>query len=117
MTLRLSALADADIAAILRHSRQTFGPLQATRYAGLIERCLRMIDENPLRPSSQDCADIRPGLRAIHLALAAERSGAAVHKVYYVVRDIEGRPVTFVVRVLHERMEPRSRLARGLAER
>ncbi len=116
MALRLSALADADIVAILRHSRQTFGPHQATRYAALIERCLMMIDENPMRPSSQDCSDIRSGLRACHVALAAGRGGAAVHKVYYVVREIDGRPVTFVGRVLHERMEPRSRLARALSE-
>jgi toxin ParE1/3/4 len=94
-----------------------FGPRQVQVYGRLIERGIAMAAENPGRLGSLDRSEISPGVRLLHLELAAGRRGAAAHCLYYMRgRLSDGSTGAIVLRVLHERMEPRHRIVRALQE-
>ncbi|TDR93155.1 type II toxin-antitoxin system RelE/ParE family toxin [Enterovirga rhinocerotis] len=105
MTWRLSKHAERDLAAILRESRDTFGPAQATRYAAMMARAFELAAEEPERPGSQPCPDISRSTRSLHVSLASRRRRSASHIVYYRV-PAAGESTVLILRVLHERMEP-----------
>lgn len=98
---RLTRLAAADLADILRDTARRFGPRQRDAYAALIEAAALRIAANPARPASRPRPDLAPALRSYHVEAAAGRTGAAVHVLYY----LPGPPV-IIVRILHERMDP-----------
>ncbi len=55
------------------------------------------------------------GLRLLHLELASGRRGGAAHCLYYTIGTMpNGAPGTIILRVLHEGMEPRYKVARSL---
>jgi toxin ParE1/3/4 len=112
---RLTRLADQDITNILRETLRSFGPRQVSHYAEIIDRAIQMVAEDPLRPSSLDRSDIKDRVRSFHLELVAGRRGAASHKLYYAkMADRDQEPIVVILRVLHERMEPKHRLLRAL---
>ncbi|MCF3641542.1 type II toxin-antitoxin system RelE/ParE family toxin [Rhizobium sp. TRM95111] len=110
MTWRLTREAERDLTEIARHTVETFGRDQAMHYAALIERALTMLSDDPLRPSSRAREELAPAVRSFHLAHASPRRHAASHVVYY-HRAAGSAKDIIVLRVLHERMEPKRRLA------
>lgn len=111
MRHELTEFAERDIRDILRKTMQMFGPRQVQACARIIERGIELVSEDPDRPGSADRAELAPGLRLLHLEIAAKRRGGAAHCLYYLKgrlsHDVTG---VIVVRVLHERMEPRYRV-------
>ena len=109
---RLSEPARADIAAVLKTSQTRFGSDARIRYRALLSAALRHIARDPLGPLTADRGDLAPGLRSLHIGHARNESteapvGDPVHAVFY-------RPaasgIVEIVRVLHERVEPRRHL-------
>ncbi|PTM98749.1 type II toxin-antitoxin system RelE/ParE family toxin [Mycoplana dimorpha] len=108
MVWRLTKEAERDLTEIARYTLGAFGAEQAMRYASLIEKGLDMLAEAPLRPSSRARDELAPAVRSMHLSHAAKNRHAASHIIYYhLVGDAHD---VVVLRVLHERMEPRTRL-------
>jgi toxin ParE1/3/4 len=74
-----------------------------------------MVCDDPQRPGSIDRSELAPGVRLFHLELAAGRRGGAAHSLYYSTGRLpDGTIGTVVLRVLHERMEPRHKVVRSL---
>ena len=93
-----------------------FGALQFTAYAALIGKAIDLISENPLLPGSLDRSAIASGVRQFNLELAADRRGAASHHIYYLTLPSPNDPLeTFILRVLHEKMEAGARIGRAVA--
>ena len=83
-------------------------------YAELIDRAIALVTEEPERPSSKDRSDLVAGVRSFHVALASGRKRGASHILYFTVVDrVERGSEVVILRVLHERMEPRPRLISG----
>jgi len=113
----LTEPAERDIRGILRDTIKMFGPMQMQVYARLIDRGIEMVADSPDRPSSLDRSELAPGVRLLHLELAAGRRGAAAHCLYYMTGKLsDGSTGTIILRVLHERMEPRYRIVRALRD-
>lgn len=114
MRHRLTRRADNDIAHPLQETLRAFGPRQVQIYAALIDRAIALVAEEPERPSSKDRSDLVAGVRSFHVALASGRKRGAARVLYFTVMDHVGRGSEIVIlRVLHERMEPRPRLISG----
>ena len=105
---RLSDLAKADIASILRASETRHGAQARIRYRGLLTAALRRIADDPRARATVDRSELFAGLRSLHVRHSRNRSREApvskpVHVIFY--RAVKGGPVE-IARVLHERMEP-----------
>jgi toxin ParE1/3/4 len=115
MKYELTEPAGRDIRDILRDTIKVFGPRQVQVYGRVIQRGIEMVAENPDRPASFDRSEIAPGVRLLHLEVAAGRRGAAAHCLYYVKHRLsDGAGGVVILRVLHEHMEPRYRIVRAL---
>lgn len=115
MSHRLTAPAERDILDILRTTRTRFGTAQLGTYATLIEKAIQMVAEAPDRPGMLPRPELGPDVRLFHLELAAGRRGAAAHCLYYTTGLLpDGTIGTIILRVLHEGMEPRRKVARSL---
>lgn len=110
---RLSRPAEDDISRILAASEERWGTEGRRRYAAIIAATLRQLAHDPEAPATRDRTELLAGVRSIHLRYVrgvdpAMRVRRPVHIIYY-------RAVTpdliEIVRVLHERMEPRRHLA------
>ena len=93
-----SPLAKADISVVLAYTRDRWGPVQAAKYADLIDAAADAIGETPHlgRPRF----GVRAGILAHHIGRPGKK---ASHFLYYRIKsngDVE------VVRFLHERMDP-----------
>jgi len=105
--------AKLDFKAILKETREQFGPRQRAIYKRLISEGVKMVAEEPTRGGSWDRGAVVPGLRAFHLEHAAGKSGAASHMLYYAIeRQANRSPRVIILRLLHESMEPRLHIAR-----
>ena len=109
---RLSRLAEADIAHILAISRREWGVAGRRRYSMILATAMRKIAAEPEGPATRDRAELRPGICSFHLrhARGADPEGTVrrpVHALYY--RAVAPGLIE-IVRVLHERMEPRRHL-------
>jgi toxin ParE1/3/4 len=114
---RLTDLADADISEILTYTLREFGPVQFEAYWGFIDKAGQMVGADPMRPSSRPRDDLGEAVRSFHIEIAAGRSGAASHILYYVQNRLEDDVAgVIILRVLWEGMEPRPLVARGLTE-
>jgi toxin ParE1/3/4 len=112
-TYALSRAAEDDIDLILRDTKRMFGRQQKNIYRDIIKRGLDMIGMEPDRAGSWDRGYIFPGLRAFHLELAAGKTGAASHCLYYEMTTLpDGLKGASVSRVLHEDMEPKLHIVR-----
>jgi toxin ParE1/3/4 len=117
MKHRLTRTADADVEQILRETLRLFGSRQLEAYAGHLKRAVALIAENPNRLGCVHRSEIAPGVRSLHLEIAARRRHSAAHIVYFRLNDLkEGESEIIVLRVLHERMEPKRRLIQALRE-
>jgi toxin ParE1/3/4 len=118
MTYEITEPAERDIKSILAETLKVFGTHQLVVYAGVIDRGMAMVGEDPERGGSIDRSEIAQGVRLFHLELAAGRSGAASHCLYYTTgRMSDGVVGTIILRVLYEHMEPRYRVIRSLNSR
>jgi toxin ParE1/3/4 len=112
---RLTLDADADIAQILRTTARLFGLQQVRDYARVISLGVERVTEDPLRPASLDAGWIREGVRLYHLEHSAGRRHGAAHVLFYkVAKSVKGENELVVLRVLHERMQPKRRLMQAL---
>ncbi|MET3580870.1 toxin ParE1/3/4 [Mesorhizobium robiniae] len=115
MRHELTEPAERDIRDILRNTMQMFGPKQTRAYARIIELSIQLVSEDPDRPGSIERAELAAGVRLLHLEIAARRRGGAAHCLYYMKGRLSDETIgVIVVRVLHERMEPRHRVIRAL---
>lgn len=117
-SFRLSRLAEADLVGILAASRRQWGSVGERRYAALIAAAMRKIAAEPAGPTTRNREKLRPGIRSFHLRHA--RSGDPEARVRRPVHVLYYRPVSAdvieIVRVLHERMEPRRHLLQLLED-
>lgn len=114
MKYALTEPAERDIRGILHDTLRMFEPLKVRAYTWIMERSVAMVAANPDRPSSLDRSEIAPGVRLLHLEIAAGRRGAAAHCLYGVKGKLpDGSAGTIVLRVLHEHMERRYRVVRA----
>ncbi len=105
---RLSHPAQADLGNILATSMNRWGADAKRRYAALIAKAFRKAATNPEGPTTHDRADLRPGIRSMHIRLASageagEKVRKPVHILYY---RIAAPGMIEIVRVLHERSDP-----------
>ena len=115
MTYGLTDSADRDLKQIAAATKKHFGTYQLDIYERIIERGLEIIGNDPECPGSLERPEIAPDVRLFHLELAAGRSGAAAHCLYYTTGRLSNGVVgTIILRVLHESMEPRYRVVRSL---
>lgn len=106
---RLSDPAKADIAAILKRSADLHGLQTRVRYRALLTAALRRVATEPEGPLTTDHTGLLPGVRSFHIRHSRKESREArvaspVHVIFY--RALQPGLVE-VVRVLHERMDPR----------
>jgi toxin ParE1/3/4 len=117
MRHELTEPAERDIKGIVRDTMKMFGPRQVQVYARIIERGIELVAENPDRLGSLDRSKIAPGVRLLHLEIAAGRRGGAAHCLYYIQGQLsDGSAGPIILRVLHEHMEPRHRVVRTLRD-
>lgn len=115
MTYEITVTAERDIREILSATFKTFGTHQLEIYENIIGRGIEMVGQDPNRPGSIDRSSIVPNVRLFHLELAAGRRGAAAHCLFYTTGTMStGETGVIVLRVLHERMEPRYKVLRSL---
>ena len=110
---RLSEPAKADIAAILKRSEELHGREARIRYRACLTAAMRRVAADPKGRSSVDRAELVPGIRSFHIRHSRDESREApvanpVHVIFYrVVRP----GIVEIVRVLHDRMEPRRHIS------
>jgi toxin ParE1/3/4 len=116
---RLSEPAKADIAKILRRSEKLHGKDARIRYRACLTTAMRRVAADPEGRSTVDRAELLPGIRSFHIRHSSDESREApvanpVHVIFY--RVIQPGIVE-IVRVLHERMEPRRHVPGGRERR
>ena len=117
MSYEITKAAERDIKDILTRTLKTFGSVQLEFYANVIGVGVAMVGDDPVRGGAIDRSEIAPGVKLFHLQLAAGRIGAAAHCLYYTTGKMsDGSVGTIILRVLHERMEPRHRIVRSLSD-
>ncbi|RKT10356.1 toxin ParE1/3/4 [Paraburkholderia sp. RAU2J] len=93
--LELAAEAQDDFEDILLHTLLTWGERQMQAYGDLLDRSLSTIRTNP------NIGHVHPFVRDPYKCFQAGQ-----HLIFYRVQDV----TVFVVRILHSRMDPASRL-------
>ena len=115
---RVAGPAQADLTNILATSAERWGTEGRRRYAILLAAAMRKIATDPESPLTQVRKELLPGLRSFHLRHA--RGAAALAKVRKPVHVLYYRAnqpgLIEIVRVLHERMEPRRHFFDTLSE-
>jgi toxin ParE1/3/4 len=111
---RLSGPAKADIAAILRRSEELHGKDARIRYRACLSAAIRRVATEPDAPSTMDRAELVQSVRSFHIRHSRDESreppvANPVHVIFYRVATAG---IIEIVRVLHERMEPRRHLER-----
>jgi toxin ParE1/3/4 len=108
-TLRLGALAEADIVSILARTEDRFGEGVRQRYEILLIISLRDIASDPRRPGSAARPDIGPMMRSYHLRHSRDRArpvGGFVRQPRHLLLYRSIFPgIVGVGRVLHDAME------------
>ena len=105
---RLSALARADIASVLRASETMHGAEARLRYRALLTAALKRIAADPQGISTSDRSELFDGVRSFHIrhARADSREAAVASPVHVIFYRASEPGVVEIIRVLHERMEP-----------
>jgi toxin ParE1/3/4 len=109
---RLSSEARVDLASILATSLERWGREGERRYAATLSAAMRQVADNPTDRASRDRADLWSGVRSFHICYTrvdrpAARVKGPVHILYYRVIH---QGMIEIIRVLHERMEPKRHL-------
>jgi len=115
---RVSLPARADIARILLTSDENWGSEGRRRYSAQLVAALRQAAADPEGRMTRDRGELLRGLRSLHLRHVrigdpGARMKAPVHNLYY--RQI-GPGSIEILRVLHERMDPRLHLSGATEE-
>lgn len=110
--LRLARPAQIDLATILSVSEERWEAEGRQRYADHLAAALRQVAADPDGPLSRARPELRAGIRSFHIRHVHETAVPArvrrpVHVLFYRVIDDE---VVEIIRVLHERMDPRRHL-------
>ena len=106
---RLSEPAKADIAAILRRSEAVHGKQSRIRYRACLTAAMRRVAADPVGISTVD-VELVPGVRSFYIRHSRDESREVpvanpVHVLFYRLTQQPG--TVEIVRVLHDRMEPR----------
>jgi len=73
-----------------------------------------MVADDPERVGSRQRDDIAPGVRSLHVELAARRRHAASHILYYLRGRVDdGTDGVIIARVLYDGMDPLRHLGRN----
>jgi toxin ParE1/3/4 len=104
---RLTKLAAADYAAILRFTLKRWAKEQLAAYNGLLDSGIVAVAHEPKRLNSHSRDDLRPGFRSFNIGLLGTHLRLGRHVIYYRIVD-DG--VVEVLRILHDRMEVSSKL-------
>ena len=109
---RVSDPAKADIATILRASEKRHGVQARVRYRGLLTAALRRIAAEPAGHATADRSDLLAGVRSLHIRYSRDesREDRAANPVHVIFFRVARPGLVEVVRVLHERMDPRRHL-------
>jgi toxin ParE1/3/4 len=109
---RLSDLAKADIATILRTSEKRHGAKGRTRYRALLTAAMRRIAVDPAGIATSDRSDLHAGVRSFHIrnSRAESREAPVANPVHVIFFRLAAPGIIEIVRVLHERMEPSRRV-------
>ena len=102
--LRLSALAQADIAHVLSWSEQRHGDRARERYEQLLSSALRKLAADPLGLGAVARPELGEGVRSYHLRNARKASGVA-RPGHLILYRVLGTSTVEVGRVLHDAME------------
>jgi len=102
----------------LAASRRQWGSGGERRYAALIAAAFRKVAAEPEGPATRDRGEVRPGIRSFHLrhARGADPEGRVRRPVHVLYYRLVSPNVIEIVRVLHERMEPRRHLVQLLED-
>jgi toxin ParE1/3/4 len=117
---RLSEPAKADIAAILRRSEELHGKEARIRYRACLTAAMRRVAIDPVGRSTMDRGELDAGIRSFHIRHSRDESrreapaANPVHVLFY--RPISPGVVE-IVRVLHDRMEPRRHVGAPVTSR
>jgi toxin ParE1/3/4 len=109
---RLSRLAQNDLLRILSTSEERWGPDARHRYAVTIAAAMRKVADDPKGSTTKARPELLTGIRSIHVRHVRvhdveEKVRHPVHVLYY---RVIAPDLVEIVRVLHERMEPRRHL-------
>ena len=109
---RLSEPAKADIAAILRRSEELHGREARIRYRACLTAAMRRVAADPEGLVTVDRAELLPGIRSFHIRHSRDESREApvANPVHVIFNRVTESGVVEIVRVLHDRMEPRQHL-------
>ena len=91
---KVTKRAREDLLAIGRHTEKEWGVKQRNHYLKQFDDAFKMLGQNPM--IGKACEDVLPGYRKI---------SQGSHVIYYKVSDL-----VEIIRVLHERMDPDTRL-------
>jgi toxin ParE1/3/4 len=110
---RLTKSARGDIGSISRTSEERHGRDARAGYSALLLAAMRRVAEDPEGRSTADRSELRPGMRSFHIRHGRDESHEApvanpVHVIFY--RVVQPGMVE-IVRVLHDRMEPRRHIS------
>jgi toxin ParE1/3/4 len=92
----LTAKAKADLKDIARYTEKTWGHAQRNQYLTVLDASFHALAAHPLK--GRDCSDIRAGYR---------KFGTGRHVIFYRQIDLG---IIEIVRILHERMDVKTRL-------
>jgi len=117
MIVEFTDLAQQDLRDVLRQTNDQFGPRQLRHYANLFDAAQALLGQDPCRPGSLDRSDLLPDIRLFHLELAAGKTGAASHCLYYKIGPLsDGSLGVIILRILHQRMDPAPYLSKALQQ-
>ena len=104
--IRLSALADADIADILAYSEAAFGAVARERYARLIAAGIRDLAIQPGRTGVRRRDELGPGICSYHLINSRESartgSGLVNRPRHLIVFRVVSHEFIYISRLLHD---------------
>lgn len=100
--VRLTAVAEADFAQILRWTAAQFGTRQAQAYARTLSLAIEALSQGPEVLGASPRDDIAPGLRALHVARGGRKGR---HLVIFRELPAEEAAVIEVLRILHDAMD------------
>jgi toxin ParE1/3/4 len=100
--VRLTAVAEADFAQVLRWTAAQFGARQAQVYARTLSLAIEALSQGPEVLDASAMDDIAPGLRALHVARSGRKGR---HIVIFREQPGEEAAVVEVLRVLHDAMD------------
>ncbi|MFB2765458.1 type II toxin-antitoxin system RelE/ParE family toxin [Marinobacter shengliensis] len=102
-TVDLSQRAARDFDAIVKYTRDNFGPNQAKRYSTLIARTIQEISEHgPNHPLAKDRSELFPGILSIQIQRQSQR---ARHVIFFKAASAASTRQLVILRILHESMD------------